>query len=174
MEFINVEFKAKCSNPNEIRKILISREADYKGIDHQIDSYFNVNSGRLKLREGNIENALIFYERKNISGPKKSSIILYRLNSNSTSVLKELLIQALGILVVVDKQRAIYYIENLKFHIDSVEELGSFIEVEAMDLEGTIGIEKLQNQCQSYLDEFGVSEQDLISKSYSDLLLQKQ
>ena len=42
-----------------IRQILINKKADYKGLDHQIDTYFNVNIGRLKLREGSIENNLI-------------------------------------------------------------------------------------------------------------------
>lgn len=170
----NIEFKARCSNPEKIKEILVSRQADFQGVDHQVDSYFNVSSGRLKLREGKIENALIYYERKNTKRPKQSNISLFPLNSNSTSSLKEILTKSLDILVVVSKQRAIYYINNIKFHIDIVEELGSFIEVEAIDVDGTIGIVKLQEQCQFFLELFGVSEENLISSSYSDLLLQKQ
>ena len=170
----NIEFKAQCSNPEKIKEILVSRQADFQGVDHQVDSYFNVNSGRLKLREGKIENALIYYERKNTKKPKQSNVTLYALDPNSTSSLKEILTKSLDILVVVSKQRAIYYINNIKFHIDIVEELGSFIEVEAIDVDGTIGIVKLQEQCQFFLELFGLSEENLISSSYSDLLLQKQ
>ena len=170
----NIEFKARCSNPEKIKKILISKKADYKGTDYQIDTYFKVNSGRLKLREGKIENALIYYERQDTKGPKQSKVSLYALNSTSTTFLKEILTKSLGILIVVEKQRAIYYVENIKFHIDFIKELGTFIEVEAIDSEGTISIEKLQEQCHFFLELFGISEEDLISSSYSDLSLQKQ
>lgn len=169
----NIEFKAKCANPNKIKDILISRNANYEGTDNQVDTYFKVNSGRLKLREGKIENALIYYERKDMKWPKKSNVSLFPLNSNSSSSLKEILTKSLGVLVVVEKKRAIFFIENVKFHIDFIKYLGSFVEVEAIDNEGMIGIEKLEEQCQFFLELFGVSEEDLISSSYSDLLLQK-
>ena len=68
MSHINIEIKARSNNQDRIRDILKSKNADFKGIDHQIDTYFNVPKGRLKLREGNIENNLIFYERKNQAG----------------------------------------------------------------------------------------------------------
>ncbi len=74
---VNVELKAYCSNPHQVRTILESKRAEYKGLDRQIDTYFRVQNGRLKLREGTIENNLIFYERSNQAGPKDSNIILY-------------------------------------------------------------------------------------------------
>jgi len=87
--------------------------------------------------------------------------------------LKEILTKALGILVVVDKKREIYFIDNVKFHIDIVENLGTFVEIEAIDNDGDIGKEKLLEQCQLYLDMFNIPQKDLISVSYSDLLLGK-
>ena len=65
MVYINIEIKAKCNNQEEIRKILQSKNADFKGVDHQINTYFKANSGRLKLREGNIENVLAWYQKEN-------------------------------------------------------------------------------------------------------------
>jgi hypothetical protein len=67
MSHINIEIKARCNNPDKIRTILKSKAAKFKGIDHQIDTYFKVNSGRLKLREGNIENFLIFFQKCTIN-----------------------------------------------------------------------------------------------------------
>ncbi|MFH1455391.1 MAG: CYTH domain-containing protein [archaeon] len=87
--------------------------------------------------------------------------------------MKEILTKALGILVVIDKQREIYFIDNVKFHIDIVEDLGTFVEIEAIDNDGTIGKDKLLEQCHFFLDLFKISQEDLISVSYSDLLLQK-
>ena len=73
MNFLNIEIKAKIKNPKRIKQLLIQLKADYKGQDHQIDTYFHVVKGRLKLREGNIENHLIFYQRENQKGPKESN-----------------------------------------------------------------------------------------------------
>lgn len=169
MNHINIEIKAKCSNPDSIREILKSHNADFKGIDHQIDIYFKVNEGRLKLREGNVENFLIFYSRGNQAGPKQSNVTLYKTEPNSP--LKVALTQALGVLVVVDKQREIYFIDNVKFHIDEVKGLGSFMEIEAIDNTGTIGKEKLHEQCQEYMKILNISESDLLENSYSDMLV---
>ena len=89
------------------------------------------------------------------------------------SSLKEILTIALGVLIVVDKIREIYFIDNVKFHIDSVKDLGTFVEIEAIDPDGMIGKEKLREQCNFYLDLFKIRKEDLISNSYSDLLLKK-
>jgi adenylate cyclase, class 2 len=66
---INFEFKARVNNIDQLEERLKSHHPDFKGEDHQVDTYFNVNTGRLKLRQGNIENALIWYERENAAGP---------------------------------------------------------------------------------------------------------
>lgn len=164
---INIEIKAQCANPKHIKQILESHKADFKGIDHQIDTYFSVPNGRLKLREGIIENALIYYKRNNQTGPKQSDVTLYK--SESPKQLKQLLESAFGVKVVVDKRRAIYFINNVKFHLDEVTGLGHFIEIEAIDLDGTIGKEQLQAQCEHYMQLLNIKQEDLVETSYSDL-----
>jgi adenylate cyclase, class 2 len=64
-----------------------------------------------------------------------------------------------GVLVVVDKIREIYFIDNVKFHIDVVEGIGSFIEIESIE-NATIGKQKLLDQCAQYLVLFGINESD--------------
>jgi len=172
MGHLNIEIKAHCRNQEKIREILKSNDARFQGTDHQIDTYFNVNQGRMKLREGNIENHLIHYDRVDSEGPKKSKVILYDPEPGST--LKELLAKALGILAVVDKIREIYWIDNAKFHLDDVNGLGPFVEIEAIDKDLTIGEKKLREQCNFYMKLFGIRPEDLISKSYSDMLLEKR
>ena len=73
-------------------------------------------------------------------------------------------------LVTVKKRREIYRIGNVKFHVDKVEGLGSFIEIEAIDADGTVGIETLRGQCEKYMQLLGIPEADLVRESYSDLL----
>lgn len=169
MKHLNIEIKARSRNHDQIRAFLQSRRADFRGRDHQIDTYFKVNNGRLKLREGNIENYLIYYQWEDKDGPKKSEVLLFE--SNPASPLKAMLAQANGILAVVDKQREIYFIDNVKFHLDIVEGLGAFVEIEAIDEDGSIGQERLREQCSKYLKQLKLEESDLISASYSDLLL---
>lgn len=168
MSVLNVEIKARCSRQDEIREILLSRQADFIGVDHQVDTYFLVNHGRLKLREGNIENHLIHYQREDQQGPKQADVLLFR--SDPSSTLKEILVKALGVLVVVDKIREIYFIGNVKFHIDRVTGLGTFVEIEAIDREGTIGKERLLEQCRYYLTLLEIAEKELVPVSYSDLM----
>lgn len=172
MSHLNVEIKAKCTDPSFIRNYLLSKGADFKGVDNQTDTYFNVHNGRLKLREGNIENNLIYYERENQAGPKNSRFHLVRVDD--AKALKEVLTSSVGIKVVVEKKREIYYIGNVKFHIDEVAGLGSFIEIEAGNILADLSARELKQQCDHYMREFLIREQDLLELSYSDLLLEKK
>lgn len=169
MGHINIEIKARCNNPARIRRLLKSKGADFRGTDHQIDTYFKVPNGRLKLREGNIENYLIYYKRGNKKGPKQSNVTLFK--TSSDPLLKAVLSKSLGILVIVDKQREIYFINNVKFHIDNVKGLGLFVEIEAIDRDGSIGKDKLLQECEQYMNLFDIENKGLIAVSYSDLLL---
>ncbi len=170
MGIIIKEIKARCNDAEKIREILKSHNARFVGTDNQKDTYFNCNNGRLKLREGNIENTLIHYKRENKAGPKTSKVNLYK--SKNREALKKVLKEAIGVLVEVDKVREIYFIDNIKFHIDTLEGLGTFVEIEAIDETGKKGEGFLQNQCETYLTLFGINENDLIPVSYSDMLLE--
>jgi len=172
MSILNFEFKARTNNLNELEKRLLGLNPSFIGEDHQTDTYFNVAKGRLKLREGNIENALIHYERPDTAGAKQSDVLLYQHKPDPS--LKEILAKTLGVKVVVEKTRRIYFIENVKFHFDKVEGLGTFIEVEAIDKTGEIGLEELQRQCRHYADYLNIEPEDFISRSYSDLILEMQ
>lgn len=167
---INSEIKARCDNHAKIRDFLLAHGADYKGTDHQIDTYFNVSTGRLKLRQGSIENNLIFYTRSDAAGPKQLEICLSAVEKEST--IGAVLAKALGVKVQVDKKREIYFIDNVKFHIDTVKNLGTFMEIEAIDWDGSIGTDKLQEQCEYYAKAMNIAKKDLVKGSYSDLLIE--
>lgn len=166
MHHVNIEIKARCADPEKMRAILRLRGARFAGTDHQVDTYFRVPRGRLKLREGNIENALISYERPDQKGPKRSDVLMVQTTPGSS--LKEVLTRALGVLTVVDKTREISFIGNIKFHLDQVQGLGSFVEIEAIGTDENR--EELLRQCREYLGLFGIGEQDLVEGSYSDLI----
>jgi adenylate cyclase class 2 len=169
---INWEFKARCAYPERLEQILLKYNPEFRGTDHQVDTYFNAPNGRLKLREGNIENSLIHYERTDAADAKQSDVTLFQTNPDSS--LKALLQKALGVKVVIDKERKIYFIDNVKFHFDQVKGLGSFVEVEAIDKDGSIGIEKLKSQCIGYAKLLEIQQEDYMAESYSDMLLAKK
>jgi adenylate cyclase class IV len=102
MNIKNYEFKAKVQNIDSYENKLLTLNPLFKGMDHQVDTYFNVQHGRLKLREGNIENALINYDRENILGSKESDIILYQHQPNIA--LKNILVKQLGVKAIVNKK----------------------------------------------------------------------
>lgn len=172
MKLRNFEFKARIDDPVVVENKLIGINPVFKGVDHQTDTYFKVPEGRLKLREGDIENALIMYSRKNVADAKLSEIILYKYNGDIT--LKDILLKTLDVLVVVEKERKIYFSGNVKIHIDKVKDLGSFVEVEAIDETGNGEIERLMEQCKWFESFFGVREYDFIAGSYSDMIIEKQ
>jgi adenylate cyclase class 2 len=168
---LNYEFKARTARQDEQEAILKAQGPRFVGEDHQVDTYFNVPHGRMKLREGNIENSLIHYHRVNTAGAKQSHVLLYE--HQPAPALKAILSAALGIKVVVDKRRRIYFIDNVKFHFDYVEGLGTFVEVEAIGLDGSIGLAQLQEQCTRYAALLGIQPGDYMAESYSDLLIEK-
>jgi len=169
MKIRNFEFKAKVNGIEKYENKLLALNPRFVGIDHQTDTYFNAVHGRLKLREGNIENSLINYDRENILGSKESQIILYQHEPNIA--LKNILTRQLGVKIIVEKKRKIYFIDNIKFHFDTVENLGTFIEVEAIDSKEEFTIEELKKQCDDFFNFFELSTENIIDKSYSDLMM---
>ncbi|MEW6299918.1 MAG: class IV adenylate cyclase [Thermodesulfobacteriota bacterium] len=164
-----IEIKARCANLDTVRAVLRAHNADFRGTDRQTDTYFRVRHGRLKLREGRIENCLVYYEREDHVGPRQSDVTL--VPTVPGSPLKEILAAAFGVLVVVEKRREIYFIDNVKFHLDTVAGLGTFVEIEALDRDGAVGKDQLFAQCQLFLDRFRIAPPDCVAGSYSDLLL---
>lgn len=169
MGHINFEFKARLKNETHVRAVLRELGARFVGTDHQVDTYFPVPFGRLKVREGRIENALIFYERSNAARPRQARVEMVLLPRRNS--VRAILGAALGVLVVVDKRREIYFIGNVKIHLDRIRGLGKFVEVEAISRRGDL--RKIRNQARKFQELFAISSSDLVAESYSDLVLQK-
>ena len=167
-----VEIKAKTDRLDELRSIILSQNARTVGTDHQVDTYYVVPKGRLKLRHGPIENTLIFYQRADTAAAKTSEVELYK--SEDLASLKPLLDAAFDQLVTVRKRREIFFIENVKLHLDIVEGLGTFVEIEAIDESGTIDVTTLNAQCTRLMQLLDIRPDDLQTHSYSDMLLQNK
>lgn len=169
MNTSNFEFKAKVDALEQYEQKLLALDPLFKGTDHQTDTYFNVPQGRLKLREGNIENALIGYSREDKPDVKQSEVVLY--NHTPDPALKNILTKQLGVKAVVEKTRKIYFLGNVKFHFDHVKDLGTFLEVEAIDDKNAFTRKELEQQCSAYFDFFALPHNSLVNGSYSDLIM---
>jgi adenylate cyclase class 2 len=165
MKHTNYEFKARLKDDRHVRAALKGLRARYVGTDHQVDTYFKVRRGRLKVREGRIENALIFYERADAPRARRARIemtLLPRRNS-----LCAILRRTLPVLAVVEKRREIYFVGNVKIHLDNVRRLGRFVEVEALARSGTA--DRARKQALRFQKLFQIAPADIVGQSYSDL-----
>jgi predicted adenylyl cyclase CyaB len=169
MKHLNFEFKARLNDERRVREALKRLRARFIGTDHQIDTYFRVPSGRLKVREGRIENALIFYRRSNVRRARQASVEMVLLPRRNS--LRTILARALGTLAVVDKRREIFFVKSVKIHLDRVRRLGKFLEVEAISHAGDV--KKIRSQARQFQRLFGITTEDMVAESYSDLILAK-
>lgn len=165
---LNIEFKARCKDPDRVRAALHNMQANLSGIDHQTDTYFVVPSGRLKLRDGTVERNLIYYRRPDSASPKRSDVWLAA--CPDPGPLLELLTNALGVRCVVEKRREIYFHDEAKIHVDEVPGLGSFVEVEIIADRNRANEKNMRKRCDEWMRQLDVHDEDLISSSYSDML----
>ncbi|XP_062582629.1 uncharacterized protein LOC134244365 [Saccostrea cucullata] len=138
----------------------------------QEDIFFNVPQGRLKLRNTeNKRSELCFYERPDQEEGKLSDFATSFISDPEG--LKETLKRALGIKGILKKVRNYFQIGQTRIHVDQVEGLGNFMELEVELREGQ-SLEEGQEVAMALMEELGVPSDHLISVAYIDLLLQKQ
>ena len=164
----NVEIKAKVNNMDRQRGLLEGLADAQPQIVYQEDTFFNCLAGRLKLRttpDGKDE--LIHYQREDRDEPTESEYVLSLTNDPDT--LKEALSNALGVRAVVRKNRRVYVVERTRIHLDEVEGLGDFIELEVELRPGEsqeTGIEVAQD----LMEKLEIRGEDLVKSAYVDLL----
>jgi len=167
----NVEIKARVRDVSAVQaRAEALSDAPAVALEQE-DTFFNVPDGRLKLRvfpDGKGE--LIAYRRPDAVGPKTSEYFVYRTAHPET--LKTLLMCALGIRGVVRKRRLLYLVGQTRIHLDEVEGLGAFLELEVVladdqpEAEGEAVARRL-------LADLGIRDEDLMSGAYIDLLERK-
>jgi predicted adenylyl cyclase CyaB len=165
----NVEIKARARNPVRLKSLAEVLTLTPSQLIVQEDTFFAVPRGRLKLRKFSSKSAeLIYYEREGGPGPKESRYSI-SLTSEPDS-LKAVLQQALGVLGCVRKQRTLYLVGQTRIHLDQVEGLGPFVELEVVlqtHQSRADGIEIARE----LMAELEIQESDLVEQAYVDLLL---
>lgn len=168
---LNLEFKARVSDHSKIRALLEKINAKYVETILQVDTYFNIRNGRLKIREINDSTAqLIYYVRDEKEEFRWSDYQIYSLTN--VAVLKDILTKAIGLKGMVEKKRDVYLVENCRIHLDDVNQLGKFIEFEYV-FDGRKGaevmefVEHLKSELSTYILQ-------IHRESYIDLLLKRK
>jgi len=134
----------------------------------QEDVFFHCQDARLKLRLlGPAHGELIRYERTNAAEVRSSRYVIAR--TEDPQNLLEILRQCLGVAGVVRKTRLLYMVGQTRVHIDRVEGLGDFLELEVAMQPGQ-GEEEGKQIAEGLLTELGIEKQHLLADSYMDLL----
>ena len=162
----NIELKARISDLDAARAVCERIGAIHEGLLHQVDTYFPSRTGRLKLRELDPgDDQLILYHRADVADSKASEYSVVHVDA----AVKQQLAEAFGVTAVVDKSRDLWLWKNVRIHLDTVKELGTYLEFEAVLSEkhdDADGYEKIAGLRR----EFGIQDTDVIDGSYADLI----
>jgi predicted adenylyl cyclase CyaB len=164
----NIEIKARARNFADLRRRAEALSDTPAQVIPQEDTFFHTARGRLKLRQLAPDHGqLVYYERTDASGPKRSDYIIAE--SSDPAALRAALTAALGVRGVVCKRRSLYLVGQTRVHLDEVEGLGEFMELEVVlrpdqsDAEG-------QAIAQDLMTRLDVQEEDLLEGAYMDLM----
>jgi predicted adenylyl cyclase CyaB len=166
---INLEIKVAASNEEMLKKI---ETIDTKplGLLHQVDTYFSVGKRRLKLREEEGGSYLVSYTRPDTLSSKFSKYHMVHIPTYLSAVTKRALAFIFGVKVVVKKTRNLFICRHTRIHLDEVENLGSYVELETVIGKGLDGGE-LRNEHRFIIQALGLNTSASVGESYSDLLL---
>jgi predicted adenylyl cyclase CyaB len=163
----NLEAKFKLFDLAKARKQAEALKYEFKGILLQRDTFFRVNQGKLKLREEESGACLIFYGREDVKGLKLSNYEIVAVAEPEK--LRTMMSEALGVLAVVKKTRTLLTRDNLRLHLDNVDGLGDFGEIEAVLGEGS-SPENSRAVVEQLLSALDISRRKLIDASYYEML----
>lgn len=160
--------KARATNFVYLEDLLKSCGALFLGVDEQTDTYFQTDKGKLKLREGTIENLITHYERILEDGIERT--VVYRYDVNPSAIEIENLIANFKPIGIVEKKRSIYLLDIHKIHLDRLNE-GDFLEIESIDREEKFTSEELRKRCWELKEKLGIADVDLVPTGYFKNLL---
>jgi predicted adenylyl cyclase CyaB len=164
----NIEIKARVRDFAEIRRRAEAISGSSGEVIPQEDTFFVTPKGRLKLRQLVGHNAqLIYYERPDQEGPKRSNYHIFE--TQNPENLKITLSMAYGVRGIVKKTRYLYLTGQTRIHLDDVEGLGQFMELEVVMRAGQPDAEG-QAIAEDLMDKLGVETSDLLEGAYMDLL----
>jgi predicted adenylyl cyclase CyaB len=164
----NIEIKARIADPAAVRGRVAALANEGPTEIAQEDTFFNCSAGRLKLRAfSNTHGELIFYRRSDQHGPKESYYV--RTSTAEPEMLRRTLALAYGERGRVRKHRTLFLVGRTRVHLDDVESLGNFLELEVVLREGEPA-EAGVREAEDLVSRLGIKASQLIDRAYIDLL----
>ena len=165
----NVEVKARVADLSALRARVARRATAPPTTLNQVDTFFRVARGRLKLRRfDDGAGELIYYERRDTDGPRTST---YTIAPCADARAVELVLAAaLGVRGIVAKHREVFLVDRTRVHLDDVEGLGQFLELEVV-LAGDEPPTEGERVARELLAALEVPGDALVAPAYIDLLL---
>jgi predicted adenylyl cyclase CyaB len=165
----NIEIKARIENVATMTPRVAALASEGPLEIAQDDTFFACDTGRLKLRAfSNDAGELIFYQRVNQPGPKESFYL--RSPTTSPETLRESLSLAYGQIGRIRKYRTLFLVGRTRVHLDRVEDLGHFLELEVM-LVGDEPAEQGVREAGQLMEQLGIEAGQLVEGAYLDLML---
>ncbi len=164
----NTEIKARCADLDRALRRACEHTGNAAELIVQDDTFFACASGRLKLRVlGDGSAQLIHYHRADEAGPKTSDYVIAP--CAQPDVMREALARACGVIGRVRKRRWLVMSGRTRIHLDEVEGLGAFIELEVVLAEGEPS-ELGEAEARALIETLGIAPDDLLTGAYLDLL----
>jgi predicted adenylyl cyclase CyaB len=165
----NIEIKARAKDFSRQCQLAQQASGSSGEIILQEDTFFDVARGRLKLRILSAsQGELIYYERIDVAVPRKSEY--YVAQSSTPKSLETVLCATLHVRGTVKKRRTLYKAGQTRIHMDEVEGLGCFIELEVVLERGQDEAEGMRI-AREFMDRLEIAEEDLLAQAYVDLLM---
>lgn len=165
----NVEIKARIENVAVLTPRVAAIASEGPLEIAQDDTFFTCGNGRLKLRAFSIDaGELIFYKRANQAGPKESFFI--RSPTTSPETLRESLSLAYGQIGRIRKYRTLFLVGRTRVHLDRVEGLGHFLELEVVLVDDEPA-EHGVREAHELMGRLGIQPDQLVEGAYLDLIM---
>ena len=164
----NIEIKARIESIESVSPRVAALPGEGTVEIVQDDTFFHCPNGRLKLRTISRDRGeLIFYRRTDRREPKESFYLISPTTSPDT--LRECLLLAYGEMGRVRKNRKLFLVGGTRIHLDRVEGLGDFLELEVM-LEDGESVENGEAVAKDLMEKLGIKQDQLIEGAYVDLM----
>ncbi len=162
----NLEIKVPVQNLKKLINIVESHNGKKIYSSRQVDVYYKIPDGRLKIRNSSGEKSIIYYKRNEDGKERWSNFEVIKVNNPEEWI--KFFDKFLERLIVVDKHRTLYHLENTRIHFDKVKNLGNFVELETKVVTSKKDARK---EFEKILNLLGLKTDNQILNSYSNLIL---
>lgn len=163
---VNLEIKVPYKNLSKLIQIVEVQGGKKIYSSKQIDVYYKLDKGRLKVRDSLGEKSIIFYRRVEDGSERWSDFKVIPIQNPAEWI--KFFDNFLDRLVVVKKHRTLYHLQNTRIHFDKIKGLGNFVELETKVVNGKA---KAKKEFLRMIELLGLDQEQQILNSYSDIIL---